>query len=215
MATLDTESLADTGALLPPGPLQINVYVVVALTAPVPLVPPVASAPLQPPEAVQATALLAFQVNVDDPPGAITDGYTEIVADGTILTVAVAAALVPPAPEHVREYVVAAFNAPVARLPLADSVPVQPPEARQAVAPTDFQVSVEEPPAATAAGEALRLAVGVTGGVVDAEPPPPPPPPQADRIEAAPNIKIELKRMGFQSYLLLIDRILRIDHDIT
>jgi hypothetical protein len=100
--------------------------------------------------------------------------------------------------------VVAAFNAPVARLPLADRVPVQPPEARQEVAPTDFQLSVEEPPAATATGEALRLAVGVTGGAGDVEPPPP----QADRAEAAPNIKSELKRMGFQSYLLLIDPIL-------
>jgi hypothetical protein len=103
MVRLDTESFADTGALPPPGPLQVNVYVVVVLTAPVLLLPPVASAPLQPPEAVQATALLAFQVNVDDPPGAITDGFTESVAEGTILTVAVAAALVPPAPEHVRE----------------------------------------------------------------------------------------------------------------
>jgi hypothetical protein len=35
MATLDTVSCADAGALLPPGPLQVNEYVVVALTAPV------------------------------------------------------------------------------------------------------------------------------------------------------------------------------------
>jgi hypothetical protein len=62
------------GVLLPPGPLQINEYVVVAPTAPVVRVPLVPSAPLQPPEAVHATALLDFQVNVDDPPGAITDG---------------------------------------------------------------------------------------------------------------------------------------------
>jgi hypothetical protein len=35
MVRLETVSLAETGMLLPPGPLQIKVYVVVALTAPV------------------------------------------------------------------------------------------------------------------------------------------------------------------------------------
>jgi len=41
-------------------------------------------------------ASIELQVNVEDPPGAITEGYTESVAEGTTLTVAVAGALVPP-----------------------------------------------------------------------------------------------------------------------
>jgi hypothetical protein len=55
---------------------------------------------VQPPEAVQVAASIELQVNVEDPPGAITEGYTESVAEGTTLTVAVAGALVPPAPEQ-------------------------------------------------------------------------------------------------------------------
>jgi hypothetical protein len=74
MVTLDTVSFAETAVLLPPGPLQIKVYVVVALTAPVFLVPLTPSTPLQPPEAAQAAALLEPQANVDAPPGAITEG---------------------------------------------------------------------------------------------------------------------------------------------
>jgi hypothetical protein len=35
MVALETVSVAETGPLLPPGPLQVKEYVVVALTAPV------------------------------------------------------------------------------------------------------------------------------------------------------------------------------------
>ena len=164
MVTLETVSVAETGALLPPVPLQINEYVVVALTAPVVRVPLLPSVPLQPPDAAHEAALFELQVNVDEPPGAITEGYTESVAEGTIVTVAVAGELVPPGPEQTRVYVVGAFTAPVAWVPLAGSEPVQPPDAVQDVALVEFQVSVDEPPGATLAGEALRLAVGAAGG---------------------------------------------------
>jgi hypothetical protein len=103
---------------------------------------------------------------------------------------------------------VGAFTAPVARLPLAGNAPVQPPAAVQAVAPVELQLSVEEPPAATAIGEALRLAVGVTGGgtVTGAEPPPP----QADKAETAPNMESEaINRMEIRSDLWSVDRIPR------
>jgi hypothetical protein len=58
--------------------------------------------PLHPAEAAQLTALLELQVNVDEPPGAITEGKTERVAAGMMLTVTAAGALVPPGPEQVR-----------------------------------------------------------------------------------------------------------------
>ena len=51
-------------------------------------------------------------------------------------------------------------SAPVLILPLVDSVPDQPPEAVQLVAFVEDQLSIEEPPAFTVAGFALRLTVG-------------------------------------------------------
>jgi hypothetical protein len=148
MVTLETVSVAETGMLLPPAPLQVNEYiVVVALIAPVLLVPLVPSVPLQPPpDAAHEVALLELQVNVDEPPGAITEGYTESLADGTIFTVAVAGALVPPVPVHVSENVVLAVSAPVLRLPLAAKVALHPPEAVQEVALVEDQVSVTVSP---------------------------------------------------------------------
>jgi hypothetical protein len=134
MATLDTVSWADAGILLPPGPLQVSEYAVVAPTAPVLRVPPVPSVPLQAPDAAHELALAELHVNVEEPPGAITVGYTDKVAEGTTFTVAVTGALVPPAPEQVSVYVVGVFTAPVARAPLAASVPLQPPVARHTVA---------------------------------------------------------------------------------
>jgi len=53
---------------LPPGPLQASVKVVVALSAPVLVVPLVGSLPDQPPEAVQLLALVEDQLNIADPP---------------------------------------------------------------------------------------------------------------------------------------------------
>jgi hypothetical protein len=191
MVALEIVSVAEAGVLLPPAPLQVNEYVVVvALTAPVFLVPLVPNAPVQPPDAAHEVALLELQVNVDEPPGAITEGYTESVADGTTFTVAVAGALVPPAPVHVSENVVLALSAPVLRLPLAAKVPLHPPEAVQEVALAEDQVSVAEPPASTGVLDAPRVAVGnaaAGAGVLDDEPPP-----QADRTDTAANAPSEV-----------------------
>ena len=68
--------------------------------------------------------------------------------------------------------------------PLAVLVPDQPPEAVQAVALVELQVSVVPPPATTAVGLAVREAVGagvVGGGVL----PPPASLLHADSIEMA------------------------------
>jgi hypothetical protein len=57
-------------------------------------------------------------------------------------------------------------------LPLAASVPLQPPDAVHDVASIELHVNVEEPPLATVVGAALRDAVGCVIGVT-------PTPPQA------------------------------------
>jgi hypothetical protein len=65
--------------------------------------------------AVHEVALVELQVNMEVPPPAIVVGFAVRVAVGMvpIVTVAVAAALVPPAPLQVNEYVVLAVKAPV------------------------------------------------------------------------------------------------------
>ena len=77
--------------------------------------PLAAFVPLQPPEAVQDVALVELHVSVEDPPLAMVVGFAVSVAVGlrAMVTVAVAAVLVPPAPVHVNEYVVLAVKAPV------------------------------------------------------------------------------------------------------
>jgi hypothetical protein len=75
--------------------------------------PPLANAPLQPPEAVQDVALVELHISVEAPPLAIAGGTAVNMAVGMTPTVAVAGALVPPAPVQIREYVVLAVRAPV------------------------------------------------------------------------------------------------------
>jgi hypothetical protein len=71
--------------------------------------------PVQPPEAVQDVAFVELHVSVELAPLAIAVGLavSVVVGTGAIVTVAVAAELVPPAPVHVNEYVVLAVKAPV------------------------------------------------------------------------------------------------------
>ena len=75
--------------------------------------PLLANAPLQPPEAVHEVAFVELHVSVEDPPLATVGGTAVKVAVGTIDTEAVAAALVPPGPVQVREYVVLEVRGPV------------------------------------------------------------------------------------------------------
>jgi len=77
-----------------------------------------------------------------------------------ILTVAVAAPLMPPGPVQVSEYVTAAVSAPVFRVPLAACAPVQPPDAVHVVASVEVQVSVEAPALVTVVGFAVNVTVG-------------------------------------------------------
>lgn len=88
-----------------------------------------ASAPLQPPDAVQVVALVELQVRVEVPPLATVVGLAVSVAVGTTLTVTETVALEPPAPVQTIENVELDVIAAVVWLPLLASAPVHPPDA--------------------------------------------------------------------------------------
>jgi hypothetical protein len=66
-AAADTVTVADCEAV-PPAPLQLSMYLVVAVNADVLLDPLIVSEPLHPPEAVQEVALVDVQFKVDVAP---------------------------------------------------------------------------------------------------------------------------------------------------
>jgi hypothetical protein len=108
--------VAVAAVLVPPAPVHVNEYVVLAVSVPVGWLPLVAFVPAKvPPVAVQDVALVELQVSVEVPPLAIDVGFAVSVAVGTgaMVTVADAAVLVPPAPVHVNEYAVLVVKAPV------------------------------------------------------------------------------------------------------
>ena len=130
-----TDTVADCSAL-PPAPVQVNVYVVLAVSAPVDCEPLMARLPDQPPDATQEVALADDQESVEPLPLAMVLGlalnltvgaadFTETLAD---------CAALPPAPVHVRVYVAFAVSAPVDCEPLSALPPDQAPEALHAVA---------------------------------------------------------------------------------
>ncbi len=127
---------------------------VVALSAPVDCEPLVAKVPDQPPEAVQAVALVEDQVRVEVPPFVTLVGLALIVTVGAgAETVTVADwAAEPPAPVQVSVNLVVAVSAAVACEPLVGSEPVQPPDAAHDVALVDDHVKVEVAPLATVVG---------------------------------------------------------------
>jgi hypothetical protein len=189
-----TVTVAVASALVPPGPVHFNAYVVLAVRAPVLAVPLAAFVPLQPPEAVHEVALVELQVNVDVPPLATLVGLADSAAVGRAMavtvTVALAGALVPPAPEQVNAYVVLAVRAPVLTVPLVVLVPLQPPEAVHEVALVELHVKLAAPPLSTTVVDALSTAVGAGGtGVAGVDPEPP----QATNANAAALVNAVIK----------------------
>jgi hypothetical protein len=128
-----------------------------------------ALAPLQPPEAAQAVALVLDQVSVEAPPAFTLLGVALSVTIGALLeTVTVADCVAdPPAPVQVSSNSVVLVKVPVDIVPRVATLPCQPPEAVQAVAPADVQVRVELPPLLTVVGAALNEidAAGGAAGV--------------------------------------------------
>ena len=125
--------------------------------------PLVALAPLQLPLAVQLVAFDEFHVSVVDPPLVTVVGVAVSVTDGAVTgeTNTFTDCMVdPPAPEHVSANAELAVSAPVEADPDVVLLPVQLPDAVQAVALVDVQVSVDESPDATVVGTAVIVSVG-------------------------------------------------------
>ena len=98
----DTVTVADCDAE-PPAPVQVRVNFVVAVSAGVVCEPAVASAPLQPPKAVQAVALVEDQVSADVAPLLTVAGFAvRVTAGAGVVTDTVAdCAALPPLPLQV------------------------------------------------------------------------------------------------------------------
>ena len=102
-AGAETVTVADCDAE-PPAPVQVRVNLVVAVRAAVVCVPVVASAPLQPPEALQAVALVDDQLSADVAPLLTVAGFAVRVTAGVgVVTETIAdCAALPPLPLQVR-----------------------------------------------------------------------------------------------------------------
>ena len=119
--------------------------------------------PDQAPEAVQEVAFVADQVRVELPPLATVLGPADKVTTGAaaVTETVVDCVALAPRPVQVSVYVVLALSAPVDWEPLMALLPDQPPEAVQAVALLETQLTVELPPLATVLGLALMLTVAL------------------------------------------------------
>jgi hypothetical protein len=133
-----------------------------AVSAPVDCEPFTGLAPDQSPEAVQAVALVADQVNVALPPLLIALGPTlrATVGVGDLIETVADCAAVPPGPVQVKVKVALAVSDPVDCEPLTVLVPDQAPEAVQEVALVAFHVNIELNPDATVLGAELMLTAG-------------------------------------------------------
>ena len=121
--------------------------------------------PLQPPDAVQAVASVLAQVSAEEAPAFRLLGVALSVTVGALPeTVTVADCVAdPPAPVQVTSNSVLLVRVPVDMVPLVGTLPCQPPEAVQAVAPADFQLRVELAPLLTVVGVALNVTAVATG----------------------------------------------------
>jgi hypothetical protein len=102
-AKADTVTVADWVAE-PPVPVQVSSNSVVLESALVDQVPLVATAPLQPPAAVQAVAFSELQVRLDLPPFATVAGVAPKVTAGVAVVTMISAdwEVEPPGPVQVR-----------------------------------------------------------------------------------------------------------------
>ena len=84
-----TVTAAAVAVLVPPAPVQLSEYVVSVVKAPVLWLPPVANAPVQPPEALQDVVFVELQVSIAAPPLLTMVGDADIDAvgaGGTVVT---------------------------------------------------------------------------------------------------------------------------------
>jgi hypothetical protein len=141
---------------------------VLALSAPVDCEPLVASAPDQPPEAVQELAFVEVQLRLVLPPLVTLVELAlklTVGADADTVTVADCVAL-PPDPVQVSMYLVVDVRDDVLVEPFIASLPAQPPDAEQEVAFVELQFKVDEPSLFTVLGLAARATVGAAAVTV-------------------------------------------------
>jgi hypothetical protein len=155
-----TVTVTAAASLTPPAPLQEIEKAVVAPRVPVLAEPLLASSPFQPPAAEHAVALAEFHESVALPPGMMEELSTLSVTVGTMLTLAEACGLVPPAPLQIMEKVELFASAPVLWLPLVASAPPHAPEALQLLAPVEDHVTVACSPSWIVDGETANVTVG-------------------------------------------------------
>jgi hypothetical protein len=147
--------------------VHASTNIVVALSAPVDWLPEGPFEPVHPPEAVHELALADDQVSVELAPAFTVVGFADNITVGgggapITVTVTLRCAL-PPSPVHCRVKVVLFVRLLIAWLPEVCRFPVQPPDAVQAVAFVDDQVSWVLPPLATLVGLAFNVTVGADG----------------------------------------------------
>ena len=153
----------------PPSPVQLRLYVLVALGATL-MLPVVFLLPDQAPEAVQPVALLADQLRVVDSPALmpvsarLSETAGGSAGAGVTLTVTLSLAL-PPSPLQLSVNVLLPVNGPTVRDPEVLLPPDQAPEALQPSAFVVDQVSVTLSPSSTVVLEALSATVGAAGSV--------------------------------------------------
>ena len=125
--------------------------------------------PLQPPDAVQEVALVLDQVSVEEAPAFTLLGEALSVTIGALLeTVTVADCVAdPPAPWQVSSNSVVLVRVPVDVVPLVPTLPCQPPEAVQELAPAEVQVRVELLPLLTVVGVAVNVTDAAAGVTTD------------------------------------------------
>jgi hypothetical protein len=140
-----------------------------AVTAPVDCEPVSPLEPLQPPDAVQAVALVLDQVSEEEMPDFTLLGVAVSVKIGAALdTVTVVDCVTGPChPVQVSSYSVVFVSGPVDRVPLVGMLPLQPPEAVQSLALADDQVRVELAPLPTVVGVALNVTDAAAGSMTD------------------------------------------------
>ena len=151
---------------LPPVPVHASVKVVDCVSGAVIWLPFATLPPLQPPEAVQAVALVVTQVSAEVPPLCTVVGLAVKLSVGAGATVTVTVCEdVPPAPLQLRVKSVVAASGAVVCEPAIALPPLQPPVAVQLLALVELQLRVDVPPLAIVAGFATSVTVGGAGGV--------------------------------------------------
>jgi hypothetical protein len=125
-------------------------------------VPLSAFEPLQPPEAVQEVALVLDQVSAEEAPDFTLLGLALRVTVGDLpATVTVADWVAdPPGPVQVSANSVVLVSVPDNFTPPVETLPLQPPEAVQPVAPVELHTRLVASPLLMVAGSTLNLTVG-------------------------------------------------------